>query len=164
MSAEENTPLLVPQEFTIRLSGFMLFIKRLLLVGAAWAIVASGVEAITSRQPFFLLTGIVNGCIYYAVATYALRTFPRKVSIEGNSVVFHKVPTTWINLNLIMIPIGITQRMTRSKSEVVLEWIGRSLNLNDMINGKTIRLASGKHGDELAEWFKSNGISNPVGG
>ena len=151
-------------EFTIELSGFMLLLKRFFQVGAVWILVASIFESFQPDQHFFFVTGIINCCIYLAVAKYVIRTFPRKVSLEGDLIVFHKVPTTWLNINGIPIPLGITQRVVKPKSSIVLEWIGRALTLNDMNNGKSIRLAAGKHADRLAEWFQSAGVTHPVGG
>jgi len=151
-------------EFTIEISGFVLWIKRFFQFGAVWILLASIVESFKEGQHFTFIAGALNFCLYWAIAKYAFRTFPRKVSVEGDSIVFHKVPTAWININGIPIPLGITQRSIRSKSSIVLERIGRTLTLNDMAAGKSIRLAAGKHGDALASWFKSNGVSDPVGG
>ncbi|WP_257306051.1 hypothetical protein [Geothrix campi] len=164
MTSEAKTTSIADSEFIIEVSGFLLFLKRFFQVGAIWVLVASVVESFQERNFLHIITGIISCCIYLAVAKYAIRTFPRKVSLEGESIVFHKVPTTWLNINGIPIPLGITQRVVRPKSAVVLEWIGRALTLNDMNNGKSIRLAAGKHADRLAEWFKSTGVGNPVGG
>ena len=151
-------------EFTIEISGFVLWIKRFFQVGAIWILLASIVESFKAGQHFTFIAGILNFFIYWALAKFAFRTFPRKVSIEGDSIVFHKVPTAWININGIPIPLGITLRSLRPKTSIVLERIGRTLTLNDMDAGKSIRLAAGKHGDDLAAWFKSNGVADPVGG
>jgi hypothetical protein len=164
MTPEEQTTVIPESEFTIEVSGFLLLLKRFFQVGAIWILIASIIEAFQERHFVYVFPGIINCFIYLAVAKYAIRTFPRKVSLEGDSIVFHKVPTTWLSINGIPIPIGITQRVVKPKSTVVLEWIGRALTLNDMNNGKSLRLAAGKHADRLAEWFQTAGVSNPVGG
>lgn len=151
-------------EFTIEISGSVLWLKRLFQVGAVWILIASIVESIIERQYLQFVPGALNACILWLVSGFAFRTFPRKVSVEGDSIVFHKVPTTWINISGIPVPLGITQRSVRERSSIVLERIGRTLTLNDMEAGKSIRLAAGKHGDELAAWFKLKGVPDPTGG
>lgn len=151
-------------EFVIELSGFLLFMKRFLQVGATLALASGLYDSFNQRSLWHLVTAILNGGIYLALATYAIRTFPRKVSLEGDSVVFHKVPTTWFNIGPILVPLGITQRLVRPKTSVALEWIGRSLALNDMNEGKSVHLASGKYADQLAAWFANAGVTPPIGG
>ncbi|WP_291272924.1 hypothetical protein [Geothrix sp.] len=151
-------------EFVIELSGLLLFMKRFLQLGAVLALASGLYDSINQRSLWHLATAILNGGIYFALATYAIRTFPRKVSLEGDSVVFHKVPTTWFNIGPILVPLGITQRLVCPKASVALEWIGRSLALNDMSEGKSIHLASGKYADQLAAWFANAGITAPIGG
>jgi hypothetical protein len=151
-------------EFVIELSGFLLFVKRFLQLGAALALANGLYDSFNQRNLWPLVTAILNGGIYLALATYAIRTFPRKVSLEGDSVVFHKVPTTWFNIGPILVPLGITQRLVRPKTSVALEWIGHSLTLNDMNEGKSVHLASGKYADQLAAWFASAGVAAPIGG
>ena len=151
-------------EFIIELSGFLLFMKRFLQLGATFALISGLYDSFFQRNPWPLVASILNGGLCLALATFAIRTFPRKVSLEGDSVVFHKVPTTWIDIGPILVPLGITQRLICPRSSVALEWIGRSLTLNDMNEGKSVRLAYGKHADQLAAWFSNVGVSAPVGG
>jgi hypothetical protein len=161
----EEAPLKAPEsEFVIELSGFMLFMKRFLQLGAILVFLGGVTESFRLRSPMPLVATALNGFIYLALAAFAIRTFPRKVSLEGDSIIFHKVPTTWIDIGPILLPLGITQRLVRPKSSVALEWIGRSLTLNDMNEGKSVRLASGKHADKLAAWFSAIGAATPVGG
>jgi hypothetical protein len=164
MNPEESSRKAPDSEFVIELSGLLLFMKRFLQLGVIFVLVNGIYDSFRLRTVWPLVASILNGGIYLALAVFAIRTFPRKVSLEGDSVVFHKVPTTWIDIGPILIPLGITQRVVRPKSTVVLEWIGRSLTLNDMNGGRSIRLASGKHADQLASWFSSIGASSPVGG
>lgn len=164
MNIEEPTLKGADSEFVIELSGFLLFMKRLLQVGAIWALFVGIFDSFNVRNLWPLAASILNSGICLAIATYAIRTFPRKVSLEGDSVVFHKVPTTWVDLGPMLLPLGITQRLVRPKSAVALEWIGRSLTLNDMNEGRSVRLASGKHADKLVLWFSSIGVASPVGG
>jgi len=164
VNSEETTFRGLNSEFVIELSGLLLFMKRFLQLGAILAFVAGIVEAFKLGNPMPLVVATLNGGLYLLLATYGIRTFPRKVSLEGDSVVFHKVPTTWINIGPILVPFGITQRLVRPKSAVALEWIGRSLTLNDMNEGGSIQLASGKHAEALAAWFSSIGAASPVGG
>ncbi|WP_286355891.1 hypothetical protein [Geothrix oryzae] len=164
MNPEELSLKVPDSEFLIELSGFMLFFKRFLQLGAALVLMSGVYDSLHLHTLRPLITSLFNGGIYLALATFAIRTFPRKVSLEGDSVVFHQVPTTWINIGPILVPLGITQRVVHSKSAVTLEWIDRSLTLNDLNEGKSIPLASGKHADHLASWFSSIGVPNPVGG
>jgi len=163
MEPERLNPSTNP-EFVIEVSGYGLFIKRFLLVAAVWFAISSLIESIQARQFGYLLAGCLNSALCYAVAQYGIRTFPRKVSLEGESIVFHKVPTAWFPINGIPIPIGITQREVWPIATVALERIYSSLSLNDIKRGRSIPLASGKQAEKLAAWFKSVGVSDPVGG
>lgn len=151
-------------EFLIQPSGFMLFFRRLLYVMAGLAIVSGVVDSVSQRTPYPLMTGCLNALMAWLVARFCIRTFPRKVSIDGDTVTFHRVPTAWIDINGLPIPLGIDDRVPMNKSDVALEWIGRALTLNHMAKGKSIRLAAGKHAKELAKWFIEQGIAPPVGG
>ena len=161
----ENQP--VPSmdpEFVIKISGYGLFIKRFLLVATVWFLISSVIESLRSGQFGYFLAGGLNAALCYVVARYGIRTFPRKVSLEGDSIVFHKVPTAWFPINGIPIPLGITQREVWPIGTVALERIYSSLSLNDIKRGRSIPLASGKQADSLTAWFKSVGVSDPVGG
>jgi len=151
-------------EFEIRLSGFLLFLKWFFQVGAFLFLIGTIVSAIQSKEYLDILNGAIGFCFYWFLAKYAIRTFPRKVSLEGEMIVFHKIPKTWLDVNGIPVPLGITQRVVFPRAKVNLEWIGRTLSLNDMEKGKSIRLAAGKHAEELAAWFQSAGAPTPVGG
>jgi hypothetical protein len=164
MNLEESTPNDASSEFILELSGFLLFMKRFLQVGAVWVLAVGVFDSFNLRTPWPLVASLLNAGICFVLATFAIRTFPRKITLEGDSVVFHKVPTAWIDIGPMLLPLGITQRLVRPKSAVVLEWIGRSLTLNDMDEGKSVRLAAGKHADKLALWFSSIGVAGPVGG
>src|ERR1035438_6938579 len=105
MNPEEATPNGTDSEFVIELSGLLLFVKRFLQVAAVWVLVVGIFDSINLRTPWPLAAAILNSGICLAIATYAIRTFPRKVSLEGNSVVFHKVPTTWLDVGPMLIPL-----------------------------------------------------------
>jgi hypothetical protein len=152
------------EEFVIKPSGFMLFFRRLLYVMSGLAIFSGLVEAISQRSPYPVASGCLNALITWSAGRYCIRTFPRKVSISGDIIIFHRVPKAWIDINGIPIPLGIDDQMPMSKADVVLEWIGTALTLNHMTKGKSIRLAAGKHAKELAQWLNTQGVSLPVGG
>lgn len=164
MEPEDHPTPRVNPEFIIEVSGYGLFIKRFLLVAAVWFGVSAAIESFRTWQFGYLLAGGLNSALCYVVAQYGIRTFPRKVSLEGDSIVFHKVPTAWFPINGIPIPLGITQREVWPIGTVALERIYSSLSLNDIKGGRSIPLASGKQAVSLAAWFKSVGVSDPVGG
>lgn len=151
-------------EFNIQLSGFPLFLRRALWFFACMTVLLNIINSLRERDALILLNGLIDGVFLWAMGRFAIRSFPRKVSIEGDEVIFHRVPTTFIFISGVLIPFGVTDRVSRQKSEVVLEWIGRTLTLNDMKFGKSIRLASGAHAKQLAQWFQQSGIQTPIGG
>ena len=142
----------------------MVILRRIFQLGAAWWGFISVSDLFNTGNHFIFIAALFGAVISLVIAQYGLRTFPRKVSLDGDLIVFHKVPTAWFPIGGIAIPLGITERVEWPIATLALEWFGRSLSLNDIRNGKSIPLASGNQGKQLAAWFIAAGVSEPVGG
>ncbi|MDR3670106.1 MAG: hypothetical protein P4L36_04640 [Holophaga sp.] len=161
---EQTQTLENSDEFLLRLSGLQLLFKWLIQSGAFYVFALSVWMSCTGSNRFEFLNGMMNGGIIWLFTVYVLLPFPRKVSSSGDEIFFHKMPTAWVTLMGAPIPISATTVLARQKATVELEWVGKALTLNDMENGRSIRLASGRHAAELASWLKAHGVSNFVGG
>ncbi|WP_243335878.1 hypothetical protein [Mesoterricola sediminis] len=83
---------------------------------------------------------------------------------DGNDLVFRDVPSFWVNIQGITVPIAVQKEIRIPVEGMVPEWINRTLTWNDMEKGRTVYLARGQEAQALVAWICANGVAPPVGG
>ena len=91
------------------------------------------------------------------------RPLPSTVCSTSSEIIFHDLPSFWINVQGIRIPLAIKKEFRIPSSTLTLEWISGSLTWNDMQHGKSIFLAHGEQGQALESWLIQQGIRPAVG-
>ncbi|GEM_PF-7125115 len=92
-----------------------------------------------------------------------LRPLPSSVTLDGTELVFRDVPSFWLQINFIRIPVVVRRLMRIPVAGMVPEWIDANLTWNDLERGRTVLLATGQQAEALMAWLGTHGVAPATG-
>lgn len=140
--------------------------------GFRWLVVlAFGVSAANALAEWFhqgnptgAISFLVQGGVLLLLWRRVFSPLPSAVVLEGPDLIFKDVPSFWIQISMINVPIIIRREVRIPVASMVPEWISGSLTWNDMEKGRTVFLAKGEQAAALVAWLAKAGVASPVGG
>jgi len=160
-SSQAATP---PPVFTFSprpyFAGFRWFVWIFLAAGVAMALL----EWFEEGNPSMLINLGLQVCLLAFAWRRILKPLPSSVLREGNDLIFRDVPSFWVNIQGIIVPLVVRKDVRVPVGGMVPEWIDQSLTWNDMEKGRTVYLARGQEAQALVKWLCAHGVAPPVGG
>ncbi|WP_316414047.1 hypothetical protein [Mesoterricola silvestris] len=150
--------------FTFSLTPFSAGLRGWVLVFFAAGVATAGLAWFRKGDPAMLFNMLLQVGLLALVWRRILRPLPSSVTRDGSALVFRDVPSFWMNIQGITVPLIVRREVRIPIIGMVPEWINSSLTWNDMEKGRTVFLARGEEAHSLVRWMTANGVAPPVGG